>query len=284
MKCPLCHTELPPASRFCSGCGATLGSAAGPGAPDLRKRKLAIGAGAAVIAAALGYAIVGGLLSSRAAAPPAAPVTVKSGPVPAGAPVTTRTDAVAPRAPKDVVDYLLFIKDIERQRVALRAEHSARLMAIMAQGTANSLKDMMAGDPGSEPKQTPHPITAAAPAMAAAWQQLAARMAAPTPPAPCKVLGDRYYDMLRQSGAGIVSVVEALDRAMQSIQSGGSPEAAAAEMSRLGGSGAGTPSHAVTEACALADGALAEVCTKFGIRKDYDIKDDSPAAGSVLSP
>ncbi|HXG23049.1 MAG TPA: hypothetical protein VNJ09_00730, partial [Chthonomonadales bacterium] len=64
-------------------------------------------------------------------------------------------------------------------------------------------------------------------------------------------------------------VVDAFGMAMS-----GNPQAAIAVLSHMSGSGLGSASRAVADACRAADAELSAVCKRFHLSKDFEIQDE----------
>ena len=287
MKCAKCGAELPANTRFCSGCGAALAASTGAqpvaaaqravaASDSIRRKRILTGVGmvALLILAALGYKLLmGGLLSAQGTAPAGPPLTTRVGTVPKPAPVTSATGPVAPGAPQDVLDYLAFLKDIERQRIMLAKRHVSKAVVISTTITAGNLTAQMSDEPEKATGQAYNQFQELLATVSSEWQQLSAQFLSVNPPSTCKPLHDRYYEVLRQTTAGVTNVATSMAQALS-----GDPSKAIESLTAMQGAGMGSASRSVTDACKAADQELGAVCGKFGIRKDFDIQDDSSGA------
>lgn len=291
MKCVSCGSELPGGAEYCAKCGVRVGSAIQPtrAASASANRLKQIGLTAAGLVAAALAAYVGW----RAFAPPgkvteaigqqAAPsrLTESAGRVPQAGPLTQApgTTAVKEPEPTEIIDYLKHIKDIERQRLMLQRAQLAELLKQSGDLTyAGASADWTTNEPEKRYQEVYQRFQQSLGQWAAQWQELAARFNAYPKPVPqaCTELRDRYYQLLTVTNTAMLQVGNSFSQALS-----GDPGKALETLTRMQGSGLGTPSHEVTEACNAADEALAAVCNRFKLKKDFDIRDDS-GGGNLL--
>ena len=278
MKCPKCSAELPAGVRLCNACGTSLAIASHTAAVDpdaLRRKRIALIAGAValLLVAALGYKLVSGLLQTNRGVPAVAPLTAKTGNAPAPAPVT---NATAPAPPKEVLDYLAFLKDIERRRIALAKRHMGQAMVISTQITASNITAQMSEEPEKEEKKAYNEFQELLNTMSTEWQQLSGAFRSVAPPSQCKALAEVYYEVLRSTSDGMTKVGTSMAQALS-----GDASNAIKSLTEMQGAGMGSASQAVTDSCKAADTELGTVCSKFGIQKDFDIVDDSSGSSLV---
>lgn len=198
------------------------------------------------------------------------PLTERSGAVQPGGPVTM-APGVVQQPPQDVVDYLAFLKDIERQRIALRGRNTGEVLRLSTQVTAGNLTAEMSDNPSQGHQQTYNELQASTARIASEWQDLSTRFLAKPAPASCANLRHRYYDMLGESAGSIAKIMQAFS---QALGPGGDPSGALKTLGEMEGSGPGSASYEVRTACEAADEALAAVCDKYRIHKDFEIRDD----------
>jgi len=241
-----------------------LKAAAGPS----KKGVIALTIAAIALAALAGYfgwrafAPSGKVVEAEAQRPPAGPLTESAGRVAPAGPLL-QAPGMAPAKqpePTDIIEYLRFVKEIEKQRVLL---HCTQL--------GHALKQFPDVYPGANGEQKYRELDQP---WAADWQELTARFLAYPKPVPqaCAELRDRYYNLL-----GVTSTV--LIRFGQSVSSDANK--ALEMLAPMQGSGLGSPSKEIGDACNAADEALAAICEKYGLKKDFDIRDD-PGGGNLL--
>ena len=283
MKCGRCGSEVPPGALYCMKCGASLATPAGR-----TSRRIPIPAIIAilllVLAAALaGYRILnptsrlgavapgGQLLEASGRARPGGPILDRSARVPSGGPVTGQTATSPPPPPADVVDYLKFLKDVEKRRLLLERQQIAELLKQSANLTyPGATADWTTNEPERQVNRIYSDFQNSLAQWANQWQELSRYFLSKQPPQSCITLRDKYYDLLGKTAGSIASVGNSFSKAM-----GGDPGAALEALTRQQGSGMGTPSREVHDACSAADDELARVCQQFNIPKDFSIQDDT---------
>jgi hypothetical protein len=289
MKCARCGSELPAQAQYCLQCGSAVSAAVRPAAvvrpaaasaaaSATRKRAIA-GAVAAVAALAAGLAWMalhnrpGKVAEATGRVPNTGPLTERTGRIAAPGPLADRTGTVTPEPgpPVDVIDYLKFLKDIERQRVLLVKQQLADLLKQSGDLTyAGASADWSTNEPEQRYKEVYGRFQQALATWAAQWQQLSQRFLSKAAPQSCAHLRDAYYDLLGKTSTAIAQVGNSFSQAM-----GGDPSKAIETLSGMQGSGLGSASKDVGDACSAADDALGAVCDKFKIHKDFDIRDES---------
>lgn len=204
-----------------------------------------------------------GLLQAPAEATHVAPVQA---PKEAQAtPVVQQPDNVQP-FPADIDDYLKFLKRIEaKKQTIIRSQTAdALLMMTKAKGLSTSIEDedynKAFKDIGSSNQKG-----------AQEWNALTQEFNGRQPPPACVDLRNKFLDQLGKIQASIAAVNDALAR----VQS--DPSNAIHDLTKMQG---GTSAE-VDAAIDAADSALAEVCDKYRLKKDFDIRGDS-GSGNLL--
>lgn len=283
MKCQRCSAELPAQSRFCLRCGTPVnnpasistGYAAAPVAATVPSRNrvlLFVLVLLAVAVAAAGTYVARGLVQKRgdsaSGALVQAPAQQTSAPLvqapaePINAPVVQAPGPAAPR-PVDIEDYLAFLKQIEQEKQVLIRKQLKGALLMLAQAKALS-----ATIEEQEYNQTFGNLTQGMSYNAEEWEALTRKFVERTPPASCVDLRNKYLDQLGKVQAMILEVNDALNK----VQS--DPARALDILTQM----QGRASAEADEAILKADQALADVCDRYKIRKDFDIKGDSPSA------
>lgn len=288
MKCGRCSAEIPAQSQFCLRCGTPLpGTAANPSGvvsptfvtPRGDNRPLLI---TLVVLLALAVAGVGALLvrgSLLQKPTQSAPTTLVQAPAqsspgtlvqaPAESEPTKVVQAPTETAPPptDVIDYLAFLKRIEASKQALIRKQTGDALLLMAQ-----MKGLSASIEGEDYNNTVNNFNRGMSYNADEWNQLTAALQQRTPPESCQDLHNKYYDQLGKIQAMIVAVNDAVSK----IQS--DPSSALHALTDMQGRASADADAAIM----AADMALSEVCDRFHLRKDFDIKTDSGSASSLL--
>jgi hypothetical protein len=286
MKCARCASEIPTQSQFCMRCGTPV-AVTQPGGPPTLASSVAVAqlgpnkAKIAVLAAALLLLAIalffglralrpsGKLVQSSETGAAIGPLTERSGRVANTGPLTDRVEAPTPPAPVDVVDYLKFLKEVERQRVTLHRQQVSEALKQSTALTAGNLLGEMSENPEERHRQDYANFQQALAQMLQQWQTLSQTFLSRPAPASCATLQSKYYDVLGKTSEAVAAVGNSMSQAMS-----GNPGAALDTLTGMQGSGMGSASKAVTDACSAADAELAAICQKFNIHKDFDIKDD----------
>jgi hypothetical protein len=316
MKCVRCSTELPGQAQFCLKCGtpvaamqnSTVTMARPVAATPIRsvsasnasrpKTGLYLGIAAGVIAlAAMGFGIQS-LMNKGGRTPGGSNVVDATGHAPDGsrimdangrlgrtAPLTTSagTPGPTPLDPAEVIDYLKFLKDIERSRIVLVKQNEGQIKALIPMTEAGNLMAQMKdneGDISKAQNDTYNNMQKKISDISSQWLELSNRFQARRPPQSCQQLANYYYDALGKTSSAIVSVANAFSQAMQGMSSGDTSKVSdiVTKLQGMDGSGMGSPSKAVDDACGKADSELGAVCDKFRIHKDFDIRPDGGGA------
>jgi hypothetical protein len=284
MKCVRCSAEIPAQSQFCLRCGAAISNTAvnptgytaqmSMAQPRANNRPLLIAVALlAVLALGLGAYVAKGMLQKPGQASTGQLVQAP-GQGNTGALVQTpgegepspvmqapgEPEPAAPR-PADIEDYLAFVKRIEAEKqVLIRKQIKGALAALTNAQAARATADE------DEFTQRIQNITSAY--NPDEWEGLTRAFNERTPPSSCVDLRNKYLDQLARIQAMIVEA----DEAFSKIQT--NPSGALDTLTQMQGRASGE----ADEAIAKADEALAEVCDRYRIRKDFDIKGDSASA------
>jgi len=209
---------------------------------------------------------------------PGGPLTDRSGRINDAGPLTDKTGTItpAPGEPTEVIDYLKWLKQMERQRVTLERSLLSRALKLSTDMTAGPLIAEMSEKPEQGYTEVFSGFQQALSEMVTSYQNLSQQVFAKQPPRSCQELHNKYYDVLTKQTASLQQVSTSFSDAM-----GGNPTKALDVLTQMRGGGLGTPSHQVTDACIAADEALAAVCDKYRLRKDFDIKDET-GGGSLI--
>jgi len=313
MKCTRCLAELPDQSRFCLRCGTPVpvgqppapqaGKSSPVFAPPTEQRPFApsrsmsnsVKAAIALLivaVAALGAVVVRGSLlhspgssgngslvnapgqsnnSSLVQAPGDshnAPLVQSPGSSQAPPDITHRPDEPAAQ-PTDIMDYLRFLKDVEHRKMALIKEFTAQ--ALMASATEKQ-KEVDAASDDKASQQFLPTINKGNEDFAPKWDQLAKYFLTKAPPQSCRELQQKYYDHLGR----IESMFTQLHNALTQAQS--DPSKALSALTEM----QGKASAEADDSARSADDALADVCDRYHLRKDFDIKTDNSASTGLL--
>jgi hypothetical protein len=180
--------------------------------------------------------------------------------------------------PQDVLDYLAFLKQIDAMRIHLERDEISSGLAMLpiAQSLGLSISDE------SKLKSSFEKIKGLPNQIANDWNQLTTLFQTKEPPASCQVLHDKYYDMLGKAQGLDESVASDLTNAMAQIFQGDSSNPNIDTQSIIK-SLTNTQSKApeVDAAASAADQSLADVCNKYHLNKDFDIKGD-PSGASMF--
>lgn len=287
MKCSRCSAEIPKQAQFCMRCGTPVTQMAAnatmmPGTPaavstaprsNTKPFYFAIGLLAVLVLALGAYVVKGQLTQKPGNTAPAALVqapgeTHNNNLVQAPADTQPSNIVQSPTEgpPADVIDYLAFLKRVEASKQELIRKQIGSALGMMAQ--AKSLSGSIDED---HYNNTFGDIGKGLNYSAEDWNQLTQTFQQRTPPASCQELHDRYYDHLGKIQAMIVSINDALAK----VQS--DPSGALNALTSMQGKASADADSAIM----AADDALADVCNKFHLRKDFDIKGD-PSSASIF--
>ena len=199
-------------------------------------------------------------------APAQAPLT--------GPAVTNAPDKPMPTLPADVAAYLNFLQGIEQKRVVMNNDVSgATQMLSIAQGMQG--QGMPTGDPEeadgankqAAAKQSTQKLSQGYTDYAVKWQALLREFRATPAPPSCTLLANHYYTFL----ADYTTVITKMQVALLNHDSSGLPDLSAVASVQAQVNTDGTQ----------ADGALTDLCARYGVPKPFVIAPEG-AAPSLL--
>jgi hypothetical protein len=174
--------------------------------------------------------------------------------------------------PTDVIDYLEFLKEVERRRISLSKKEIGKLLEATATIPGGNLKALMETDEASISSKLNQNYSGFQDTISGFqkdWNDVSAFFLTKKPPQSCQKLADKYYDALGKTSSGITKAGNAFSQAL----SGDASKA----LDALSGM-RGAESDAIDRACNEADQELATVCDKFRIHKSFDIKPEGGGA------
>ncbi len=302
--CPQCGNEVSSAAKFCPNCAQPLTLPAAvlpPRDPAHKPRALLLPAAlvtVVVLAAALAVLAAKSrtspslLVSPPPSAASAPAVTNAPPPVPTSAPpltnaptqkpftgpaVTNAPDKPASALPPDAAAYLFFLQGIEQKRIALNNDVAgANAMLGIAQGmqTAGATPDTETDGSGGEgnggqdaAKQNTQKLSQGYSEYAAKWQGLIREFRATPAPPSCTILATRYQTFL----GDYTTIISKMQVALLNHDSSGLPDLSAVTQVQA----------QVNTDSAQADGALTDLCARYGVSKPFTIAPEG-ASPSLL--
>ena len=289
MKCPQCSTNLAGNARFCPQCGQAVNATmqqpvqsfvpsstpfvAAQATKSTNKGFLIATVLVVVCAGAFAFGKLRGSVLQASGQNGSgnlvqAPGMVKGGDLVAAPAKTTGgnlTQSPKPleQRPVEVEDYLKFLKRIEASKQYLIREQTGNALGLMTQ--VQALRGSIEEDTFNE---TFKDMNNQMNFNADGWNRLTTEFQTRTPPESCRDLHAKYYDQVGQIQSKIMMVNDAINMVTSN------PQDALSRLSQL----QGKASVEVDEAIRKADDALAEVCDRFNLRKDFDIRGDSSAS------
>jgi hypothetical protein len=182
--------------------------------------------------------------------------------------------------PADVDDYLKFLKRIEasKQRLIRAQLGDALAMLPMAQMMRAEIEE-------SRLNQSIESFDKKFSRMAEDWNALTGEFQKRVPPESCRDLHSKYYVQLSKMQQYVLETQESLNMALKSITEsmqgsggGGIPQDQLSKLSDL----KGKAGPEMDEAIRKADDSLADVCDRYKLRKEFDIRGDSSSTGALL--
>jgi len=300
MKCARCSAEIPAQSQFCLRCGTPLQttilpthaapvSAAFP-APSQSNKGLITAVVVLVVAVlGLGAFLLKGMLAQQPAKSgsgqlvqaPGAPgpgMLVQAPGETHAAPVQAPADAnpnktIQQPAPvvntAEIDDYLKFVRGIEERKMALTKQE---LSAALVSSAGQLGKQADAANDDEKSKQYLPGVAKESAGIEGEWDNLSRTFAARQPPQSCIGLRDAYYAYLGKVQGMFVKYHSALAEAQSD------PSKAISALTAM----QGTASAEADAAARAADDALYDICKKYNLRKEFEIKTDpSGSTGSL---
>jgi hypothetical protein len=293
MKCVRCSAEIPAQSQFCLRCGAPIqATSANPTgvmasplvAPRPNTRPLLITIALLALAVVALGVVSGGLLmrggrseSGQLVQSPGqtgsgalvqAPGAANSSPL-VQAPADTPSNQVVQQPgetapyPADIDDYLKFLKQIEASKQQLIRKELGDALTLLPQAKA-----LGATIDENQYNETFGNINKNMNYNADEWNQLTATFNQRTPPESCRDLHNKYYDQLGKIQGAIVAINDALSKVQND------PSGALHALSEMQGKASAEADAAIR----AADDALGDVCSRYHLKKEFDIKDDGGSA------
>jgi len=296
MKCPKCAAEIASTTKMCPRCGTFLAETE-TASPAVKQRAMwpyaVAGALVLVILIAL---ILQMLLSGGKSVTGGDPVAV-TGPsvtnapvIPQGGPSVTNAPAVTPPTgpalptgpekqppPPDVLEYLEFVRQVEAARQKLLKDNG-RALSMVSTAFAKNLENMIGWveddsvpvDPFADVKKE-HGIHLNN------WQMLIRHFDTKRPPAACADFAGTYR-------MGLSSEAEAMRR-VSTLVNGinlNSTESMSQALTQLQGMKSDPNLQGnIDQAVESADSKLAELCSRLGIQKPFDVKKEKDVSGSL---
>jgi hypothetical protein len=210
-----------------------------------------------------GQANPGGLVQAPGDVRPTAPIQAPQGVQPTQPPVAPAGNA----NPAEIDDYLKFLKEVEarKQRLISKQMADELMMLNQAKGLSATIDE---NDYNNTFKNTNENMTR----NAQEWDQLSTFFNSRQPPAACVDLRNKYFDHLGKIQAAIFEV----NSLMSQVQS--NPSEALHKLTAM----QGKTSIEVDSAIQAADDALYDVCKKYNLRKEFEIKGDSGSGGAFF--
>ena len=297
MKCSRCSAEIPAQSQFCLRCGTpvrgNVPAMAGPVRPSApiaqmappkssRNPMLAIvallvlavlGLGAMVLIQKAGRSDPGKLVAAPANAGNGGlvqkPAEATSGAT-VQAPAETKPNAIVPQPdnaqpfPADIDDYLKFVKRIERQKQALIGTETGDALLMMTQAKALSatIEEKDYTDAFKNMKSTMQKNSQD-------WNALTQEFNNRQPPPACVDLRNKFLNQLGKIQAALYAVNDAISQVQTN------PSNVLHDLTQM----QGKTSADVDSSIEAADSALADVCDKYRLKKDFEIRGDSGSNG-----
>ena len=298
MKCVRCSAEIPSQSQFCLRCGTPVSAANPTGnhpairpvVPAPAKNNTPLIAAVSILTIlvlALGAFVVKGMLAQKPTEEaPTGLVQAPKKQQPTGLvekpaeskPVETvgKPEEGPPPTPKEITDYLAFLKSIEEKRKNLERDEIAHAMALQATLPADQAKQFMnfGDDSNVSPATTnPAPVNDTLQSTKdydTKWNQIASEFHTKAPPQACLAIHDAYTDFLGKSQAAILNIFNVLEGARTN------PQKAYEDAQKMKGT-----SKPIDDAMHKSDDAVKQVCNQYHIRKDFDIS-ESGGGGNMF--
>jgi len=298
MRCPKCSGEVPEGAAFCPSCGNSFTAESARSNRFVHAVILAgilllviIGALAASMFFARGRSITqadsglpGGGPSVTNAPPPntGGGPSVTNAPPPAAPPTGPNLNAPKIEVPKEVLDYLEFVKQVESRRQQLLKDTTRAVALAAGQAQADSLMDLidMALD-DSPQAQRPKRATSVENEINrqySNWMDLIRYFDSKSAPPQCAEFAGSYRQVLTNEASGISTIgsvlsrtnwadYESVKRSLQQLQNMKNDP-------NLQGR--------IDNAVESADSKLSDLCRYYGITKPFDVKKEGDVGGSII--
>ncbi len=186
------------------------------------------------------------------------------------APADAKPNAIIPQPdtaqafPADIDDYLKFVKRIERQKQGLIGTQTgdALLMMTQAKGLSASIEEKDYTDAFKNMKTTMQKNSGD-------WNALTQEFNNRQPPPACVDLRNKYLNQLGKIQAAIFAVNDAISQVQTN------PSNVLHDLTAM----QGKTSAEVDASIEAADSSLADVCDKYRLKKDFEIRGDSGSNG-----
>lgn len=177
--------------------------------------------------------------------------------------------------PDDVRRWLEHLERIEKRRVSMSETHLAQAMGMMvalqAGGSIESLQSLLQGEVEGAPP-TPSPVettTRDIDAMRVEWNALTDDFNSVSPPQECLPIRNAYDQVVRETGAMIMDILDTVGQAEQDRTSA---------LAKLMGM-QGRSESRIGEPASKTDRLIQEVCDKYDTRKWFSVTRDVGGGG-----
>src|SRR5205807_9823242 len=141
--------------------------------------------------------------------------------------------------------YLKFLKEIERQRVMLSKQQLGQLLAMSGKLTQLGAESAIeSGEPEKSARESVGQAQQTMSQWTAQWNSLAQQFQSHPAPASCTELQSAYFDVLGSTAGSIAKVGNAFTQGV-----GGDASKALETLTQMQGSGTGSASKSVADAC-----------------------------------
>ena len=289
MKCARCSAEVPSQSQFCLRCGTPINAAGATGmnpaaprpvvpAPEKNNTPLiaTITVLSILVLGLLAFVVKGMLAQKPAEEPPTGLVQAPKKQAPSGlvekpaeskpVEVVQKPAEGTPPPPAEIVNYLAFVKQIEAEKQTLLRKQDGEVLALLPQ-----VQGLSASTDGGNFKNAFDSMSKTMNGIVNDFNALSGKFQRMAPPQSCLALHDRYYDHLGKVQAEILAVSNALGKI------GGDSSGALKDLTEIQGKASSDIDTSIRDA----DNALSDICDKYKIRKDFDIRGDSAGSSMV---
>lgn len=289
MKCSRCGTDLSANARFCQSCGNAIAPErpmATPPPPPTAKQGMsgtqkvvAIGGGALLLIALLGFVLVkAGVLGAKGG-PPKTGVLEAKGSQPStgvlqaeghdpntGVLAANAADPTKPiTMPADIEDWLKHLQRCEQMRHDISKDAISGLMVDMAKlsvnGGADNLEKIMSGE---DPEPPHKDLANQADKMRTQWNELLTFFRSRRPPQRCVKLALTFDKVLVETSISMLDITSAMQNATND------PQGAIKKLQGL----RGTSYQRIDVPALSADNQVAEICREYNKDKWFVIRGD----------